>query len=120
MAGILDFKVPQGETFVRNIEVNEDDGETSQDMDLTGFSIEMQVREKFESNDPTLTASTDNDKITITTPATQGKISIEFTAAETAALRPRKYVYDIEYTAPSGAVVRMLQGDFIVSAQVTR
>ncbi len=120
MPGILDFKVPQGETFVRIIEIIESDGITSAPLDLTGFSIEMQVREKIGSDTPIVTASTGNGKITIDSPATDGKITITLSDTETSALKPRKNVYDIEYTAGSGAKVRMLQGDFVVSAEVTR
>jgi hypothetical protein len=119
MPGILDFKVPQGETFVRNIEVIEDDGETTQPLDITDYSIEMQVREKISSDLPVLTASTANGKILITD-ATNGKCTVTFTNTETSGLRARTHVYDIEYTAPTSAVVRMLQGDFVVSAEVTR
>ena len=119
MPGNLDFKVPQGETFLRNIQVLEDDGTSQAPLDITDFTIRMQVRTKASSPDIVLEASTANGKIVITD-AVNGKCSVTFTAVETAATTARSYVYDIEYTAPSDAVVRMLQGAFTVSAEVTR
>jgi hypothetical protein len=119
MPGNLDFKVPQGETFQRNIEVIEDDGTNSAPLDITDFIIRMQVRTKASSPDIVLEASTTNGKILITD-APNGKCTITFSDPETSATAARSYVYDVEYEAPSGAVVRMLQGAFTVSAEVTR
>jgi hypothetical protein len=120
-AGIFDWASAQGATNVHFITVLEkDDDGNEQPLDLTGFTFQMQVRKKAESPIIILEASSALGNITVVGAVADGKIAVEFTAEELSAIDARKYVYDLEYTAPSNAIARILQGSFLVDAEVTQ
>lgn len=111
---------PQGTTFRKTITLKNADGTP---MDLTGFSVAMEVRESFTSPSAVLSLSLAEG---ITLDAEEGKIFLYVPAGDTAALNAgssragKTYRYDIELTNPSGEVSRILEGDFIVTPEVTR
>ena len=86
---------------------------------ITDYSAKMQMR--VEPNSPTavLTLTTDDGSITINGPA--GELNLHATAAQTGAIDEGPYVYDLEITspAPEETVTRLVQGQIIVSAEVT-
>lgn len=49
-----------------------------------------------------------------------GKLTVRATAAQTALLTSKEYVYDLKMTSPDGEVTRLIQGRLFVDAQVTR
>jgi hypothetical protein len=49
-----------------------------------------------------------------------GNITFGLGATNTAALKPGRYVYDIELEYPTGKVVRQLQGTITVDPEVTK
>jgi len=77
----------------------------------------MQVRESHSSPN-TIASLTVGNGITIT--GSTGTISITLTAGQTTTLIPGTYVYDVEIQSPNGEVIRLLEGKFIVSPEVTR
>ena len=81
----------------------------------TGYTAKMQVR-TYPDKDPVLTLQTGSG---ITALTNDGKIIITATAAQTGAIAAGNYVYDLELTSGS-YVVRIIQGRFTVSAQVTQ
>jgi hypothetical protein len=89
-------------------------------INLTGFTAASQLRSLPNSPSAVLTLTTQNGGITIT--GNTGIVSIRATAIQTGAIDEGDYVYDLEITAPApGSVVtRLIQGQAIVSAQVTR
>jgi hypothetical protein len=42
------------------------------------------------------------------------------TAAQTSALKAGTYVYDLELEAPNGEVIRLIEGRFVITPEVTR
>jgi hypothetical protein len=54
------------------------------------------------------------------TNASAGQITLSMTATATGNMEEGMYVYDIEITAGSGAVTRILQGKVTLTPQVTR
>lgn len=86
-------------------------------INLTGYSVRMQVRESIGSPTPLVSLSI-GDGITVDGP--DGEILLEISDDDTAAWTWRYGLYDLEIESPSGATTRLLKGEFEVSAEVTR
>jgi hypothetical protein len=88
----------------------------------------MQIREAYDSASATESLTTANGEITIT--GAEGNVAIELAATRTANIfvdltgpgRPPKktYVYDLELIDTSNVVSKLLYGDALVYAEVTR
>lgn len=91
---------------------------------LTGYTARMQVRRwDTENRDPALVDvaeyTTENGYLTVNGAA--GTITLLIPPADMAAYEPGSYVYDIEVeTANAGDTTRVIQGKFIVRAEVTK
>jgi hypothetical protein len=113
-AGILDFSIEQGATFnllltwkINDVAVN-----------LTGYTARLQARVDVEDTETVLTLTTSNGGITLG--GALGTISLDQTATQTTLLPAGTYVYDLEMVAGSGVVTRLVQGELVISAEVTR
>lgn len=91
--------------------------------DLTGYTARMQVRKYVESATTIATLTTENAatfRITLGDPTpTDGKISLFIRAEDTRNITTSG-VYDIEIISPTNEVDRILQGEFVLSQEVTR
>lgn len=85
-------------------------------VNLTGYTARMQVRSSYTSATAVVTL-TNGSGITLGT--TNGQITLTISAIATAAIAAGNYVYDLELTS-GGTVTRLLEGQFIVSPEVTR
>jgi hypothetical protein len=110
MAFTVNLYVEAGATFSRQITYTNPDGSV---FDLTGYTAALQVRLTPSSATAVLTKA---PSINTTT----GVISWTFTASETSTLLAPKYVYAIELTNTNGTVIRFVEGDITVSAEVVR
>jgi hypothetical protein len=87
-------------------------------VDVTGYTATMDVKNSATSETTIVVLSTDNGRITVGT--TDGKFTLNLSAATTTGLAAGNYVYDLEVTAPGGVVVtRLLEGGFTVYEGVT-
>jgi hypothetical protein len=86
-------------------------------LDITGYTAQLQMRSYPNSPTAVLTLTTQNGGITITGPT--GNIAVHATAAQTGAIDQGPYDYDLEIYQ-SSSVTRVVQGQIVVSAQVTR
>jgi hypothetical protein len=119
-AGVLNLKCEQGASFFRIITVSS--GTPAVPMDLTGYTVRAEIRRS--AND----ASSLQAFTCSLLDASQGKISLSLSADQTSALatrgirysEPTTLAYDLKIQAPDGTVIRLLNGDFQVSPQVTR
>lgn len=110
-ATVWNLLIEQGATWTTTLTIT--------DRDLTGCTARMQLRETYASPTPLLDLSTDpGGGITIDGPA--GTITITISATRTGALSVGSGVYDLELTSPDGTVERLLKGDVVVDAEVTR
>jgi hypothetical protein len=111
-----DICIFQGATF--NQTLFYETGEPSAPVNLSGYTAKMHVRSKPESKALILELSTDNGRIILN--ETTGSIRLFISAADSALLSVcDKAVYDLELT--TGAVTtRILQGNVIISPEVTR
>jgi tRNA threonylcarbamoyladenosine modification (KEOPS) complex Pcc1 subunit len=81
----------------------------------------MHVRETVENANTVITLTTANSRITLgNTVSTKGQITLTISAADTANLVPAIYVYDLELVSSGGVVDRLIEGNFVVKAEVTR
>jgi hypothetical protein len=114
------FKLPitilQGETFAFPMVWKA--GDPALPVDVTGCSARMQVRSVVGSADVLLELTTANGRIELGD--TDGAITLNLSAEETAALAWRNGVYDLEVVHADSRVRRLLEGSIKVKPEVTR
>ena len=115
---IADICIFQGATF--NQTLFYETGEPSAPVNLAGYTAKMHIRSKPESKALILELSTTNGRITLNYGSNNGAIRLFILATDTATLSVcDKAVYDLELY--NGAVTtRILQGNVIISPEVTR
>lgn len=103
----------QGATFRRRITLLDDDGAP---INLSGYVVRMQVR-NAKTNVQVIELTTENGRITVN--ATEGRMLLDVGASVTAALPVGIYLYDLELVASANSVMRLLEGKFQVTRNVT-
>ena len=108
MATVQNIVIDQGTTFSLDINLTNDDASAK---DLTNYTVASQMRKSYEASTKTdfTTAKVDNT----------GEVTISLTAAQTATLKPGRYVYDVEIASAS-ETLRVLEGLVTVTPQVTK
>jgi hypothetical protein len=109
MSGKYNIVADQGATFNLNFTVATD----GTPWNLTGYTFAMQVR-RSTNNSSTLL------NITSATMNSSGNVAVTVSATTMNTVPPGRWVYDIELTSSGGQVTRILEGRFIVKAQVTQ
>jgi len=111
LAAYSEITIEQGANLTSTITVNDIQGDA---VNLTTYSASSQLRKSYYSSSAnTLTA-------TITGNA-NGQITLSMTAANTAALTPGRYVFDLIITnSVDNSVTRVIEGTAIVLPSVTR
>lgn len=110
--GKLNLTCPQGSTFNKTLTYKIDNVA----VDLTGYDARLQVREFHYSEDPVVSLVSGNG---ITLGGSAGTINVLLSASETEELNAGNYVYDLELVV-SGTVTRLVEGNFVVTPEVTR
>jgi len=87
-------------------------------VNLTGFTAAMQIRQTVQSSTILYTASTTGGQIVLG--GTAGTIALTIPAADTSGFSWIRGVYDMNLTSSGGIVTRLIQGNVIVSPEVTR
>jgi hypothetical protein len=86
---------------------------------ITSYTAALQIRSLPSSPEYVLNLTTANSGIAIT--GASGLVTVHATAIQTAAIDDGVYYYDLEITAPNtGVVTRLVQGQVVVSPEVTR
>jgi hypothetical protein len=113
-AGTLDLSIEQGATYnlVLTWQVN------GTAVNLTNYTARLQARVDVEDTETVLSMTTGGGGITLGGVA--GTITLDQSAAQTTLLPAGTYIYDLEMVAGSGTVTRLVQGELVVSAEVTR
>jgi hypothetical protein len=118
IAGIYNITCQQGATFQRQITWTDS---AKNPYNLAGYTARMQVRDNVSSNTVVVALSTSAGYAgTISLGGTEGTVDLVISAANTASLTAGQYVYDIELVSGGGVVTRLLEGNFKVTAEVTR
>lgn len=113
-AGTLDLSIEQGSTY--NLVLTWRVDGTA--VNLTNYTARLQARVDVENTETVLSMTTAGGGITLGGAA--GTITLDQSAAQTAAIAAGTYIYDLEMVAGSGTVTRLVQGELVVSAEVTR
>lgn len=111
MSNFYELTIDQGSTFSMRVELK--DYFTNESLNLVNYVARSQIRKNYDSTD------SKNFIVTIAD-AANGNISMSMSAANTANLKPGRYVYDLEIEDEENTVTRILQGVAIVSPQVTK
>jgi len=109
------LNIHQGETWTMTLTVK-DENETAKN--LTGYTGKMQIRDKPGGTVFEELATSPGSGMTIN--GTFGEVELALSAAETAALKFRKAVYDIYIVSGAGTVTYLLKGDITLEARVTQ
>ena len=107
----LNQSIDQGTTFSKLIIVYLTDGTTV--ANLTNYTVSSQLRKNYTST------AYETINATINTP-TSGIIIMSLTAAQTAALKPGRYVYDLELTKADTTISRIIEGVITIRPEVTK
>ena len=113
MTQVYDITINQGATYQLVVTWNV----SGSPVDLTGYTAALQARYNVDAS-TTFISLTSGSGLTLG--GALGTITVDLTAAQTAALTCFYGVYDLELTAPDGTVTRLLQGTVTVSKEVTR
>jgi len=89
------------------------DANTNSAKNLTGHAVASQMRKHASAVGVTTFTTTIVN-------ASGGQIRIGLTTAQTAALKPGRYVYDVMLTAPDNSMTRVIEGMSLVREGVTR
>lgn len=111
-AGKYNMLIQQGVSYNQTITLK--DKQSGQPLNLTGCTAAAQIRGTYNDLVPAAEFTT---YIGI---GTDGKIQISLTPEQTSAIMIDRGVYDIELTYPGGVKDRILQGNVVISKEVTR
>ena len=117
MAVAYNVVIDQGADWFLNVNYDNPDGTP---VNLAGYSSALQVRSLPTSPTAVLSlTSAAGGGITIT--SATGLVAIHATATQTRSIDEGTYYYDLEITDTfTGVVTRLVQGQAVVSAEVTR
>jgi len=104
--------VNSGSSFTQSFTLEGSD--TNSAFNLTGYTVAAQMR-KWSGSSTAIAFAAD-----IQLPATTGKIRLQLTAAQTASIKPGRYVYDVVITDSSLVKNRVIEGMVLVREGVTR
>jgi len=110
MAIVSNLTVDQGADFSALVDITDSTGNI---LNLTGYTVAGQIRKNYDSTSYTAFGATVSN-------ATGGTITILLTDAQTRAMTPGRYVYDVEISSGGGEVTRVLEGQVEVTPEVTR
>lgn len=116
MAVEYDTSINQGADWYINFVYQ--DTTTGTPINITGYTAALQLRSLPSDTTAALSLTSPSGGITIT--GAQGLVAVHATAAQTGAIEAGYYYYDLEITSQVNVVTRLVQGQILVSAQVTR
>jgi len=116
-AGLYNIVADQGSTLSRTVLWRDP---AKKPILLAGYTARMKVRSASNNSTVILSITTENGGISLG--QTNGHINIYVTDEVMATIPEGKYLYDLELIAPSSSlyVYKILRGNFVVRAEVTR
>ena len=110
MATITNLYIDAGADYSIIVTANQGNGDP---LNLTGYTVKSQVRKSYAS-------PTAYDFTASIFAATSGKIRLSMTATQTSAIKPGRYLYDVEITSANGEKRRVLEGIIIITPEITQ
>ena len=118
MAVVYNVEIDQGADWFLDVNYDNPNGTP---VNITSYTAALQLRSLPEDPTAVLTLTTANGGIAIT--GASGLVAIHATATQTRAIDEGTYYYDLEITSPAtptAVVTRLIQGQAVVSPEVTR
>jgi hypothetical protein len=112
--GTYNITLYQGATYQQQFTWKD---QNNNPINLTGYTARMQIRESHDAASPFVTLSTGSG---ITLGGVAGTITLTISDSQTSAMTQSSGVYDIELVSSLGTVTRLLEGNVIISREVTR
>lgn len=117
MATYEEFTIDQGADAAIEIHLVNPNGSAK---DLTNHTIAAKMKRTYNSDSDDTTAFSS----IVASPATDGVATLSLTNTQTDALKPGRYVYDVEMSYldsdDNTIIERVLEGKILVTASVTR
>jgi hypothetical protein len=117
MATYEEFTIDQGTDVAIELELVDITGAAK---NLTNYSVAAKLKKNYNSD----SADTTDFTAIITSPETDGKLTLSLTNTQTDALKAGRYVYDVEISFEDSdantIVERVLEGRIQVSPSVTK
>jgi hypothetical protein len=110
MATTSNLYIDQGTTFNAIVTVKGNNGVA---LVLTGYTVASQMRKSYSSTTSYAFTATIYDAAT-------GKVKISLPPATSSAMKPGRYLYDIEVTSGAGDKLRVVEGLVILTPEITR
>jgi len=111
MAQYTELDLDQGTDFNLDIDLTKNDGTI---INCAGYSFASSIRKSYYSRRPVA-----NLTVTILD-AANGNVTLGLTAAQTANIKPGRYLFDIKQTDNTGLKTRLTEGIITVNPQVTK
>lgn len=112
MSAYVELYLDQGTTF--NNVINLTDDITNTPINIAGYTATSQLRRSYYSANASanITCSITN--------AANGEVTLSMTAANTANLKPGRYLFDVKSDDGAGSVTRLVEGIITVTPSVTK
>ena len=107
MATYSNLFIDQGSDFNATIDLSQ----TTGSLDLSGHTAAGTIAKSYDG--------TSKGSFTVSVDTTDNELDVSLTAAETAALKPGRYVYDVIIKSSAGVITRVLEGQLEVTPGVT-
>lgn len=116
MPATVNLDIRQGATYRRGFIWSA--GDPLALVDLTGCTARMQIRRSIANPATLAVLTTENGGVTLG--GATGRIDLLLSAAATAALPACIAVYDLEVVHPDASVTTLIQGQVLITPEVTR
>ena len=110
MASIANLYIDQGTDFSITVDVTDSAAAVQ---DLTGYSASAQIRKTYSSSSVSATFATSISEAA-------GQVTITLTDTQTNSIDSGRYVYDLIVTSGSGSITRVIEGQAIITPNVSR
>lgn len=110
MATITNLYIDAGADYSIIVTANQGNGDP---LNLTNYTVKSQIRKSYASQ-------TAYDFTATVYSQLAGKIRLALTATQTSAIKPGRYLYDVEITSSIGEKRRVLEGIIIVTPEITQ
>jgi len=111
MAIYANLSIDQGSDFSEELKIQDMSGEPA---DLAGYTIKSEIRR-------TISSETKYDFVCTVTNASLGVVIIGLPAATSNAMRPGRYLYDVEIKNNSSDIItRVIEGQVEITGGITR
>jgi hypothetical protein len=110
MATVANIFIDQGSDYSNIVTVTASNVQT---LNLTGFTVASQMRKSYSSS----TAYSFSASILS---ASLGRVRLQLTSAQSEAIPPGRYLYDVEVTSSNGSKTRVVEGIATITPQITQ